>query len=286
MGSPDYLNWPTNGPYFDRHVLGNDVSVVFCANPNWGGGITWRNLGPRGAESAPLINTPTWTARGLRFLKTSSERALVANDQAVQPGTADFSIIIHYNAVSWPNNQTNLADKRNVGAPFTGFLLGRQGIQHATRGLALEVNGAARNVYGWNTGLDAFVTNAWKCLAIVADRSGDATPILDGEIGTSVDISGSEAQDVVGTNPLKIAGHHTNNQTWHFDGYIAFFVFVLGRLDLDMAAQITADPFRLFRRKEIAYFFAPAAPAVGAYAELINAGLAGGSRLINRGLVA
>ena len=75
MGSPDYINWPTNGPYFDAQAsLAQGAMVSFCFNPNWHQGLVARSMAGIGRHVAipDGMDIPTaWTSHGLHFSGTN-----------------------------------------------------------------------------------------------------------------------------------------------------------------------------------------------------------------------
>ena len=95
MPTPDYINWPTHGPYFNNeHPLARGCKLAMFFNPNWGMGQKAVDLSPHGNDGTLTNMEPAsdWTARGLDFD--------VTNDVVVLPsillGASTYTAMISF----------------------------------------------------------------------------------------------------------------------------------------------------------------------------------------------
>ena len=274
MGSPDYINWPTNGPYFDKqHPLAQGCHA-WCFNPSWYSA----NLIPeyQGKNIATRVATDVlWTSRGLHYDgdHTPSPAVSVPYSPEIAGGTSNFTwgALMHF-PVAMQNIQT-LVDTRNAALNtglniFTGT--------HAVASTKFDfdlgdgVNDRYRGMYG-----PALNDAQWHLLILAVDRgNAKAHYYLDGVLAAGdIDISAT-AGSIDAGEPLRIGGHVANTHTCHLGYYAASFWWQPRVLRASEVAQLAADPFRLFRRKEIAYFFGPTAVAGNRRRRLLICGAA------------
>lgn len=227
MGAGYWVLYPIGGyPDMDGMYWGDGDATPW--------GSTWGSIAVAQGDQQ---GTP-WEEDGLAVANAGYAGV---NNAALRPGTGDFSVV-------WLATPDEVAggrvymDMRNPSDPYTGWAIGL-GADAST--LFVELSGATRAFFNMSCSSPAMVADTLMVMAVTVDRDGYARVYRDGaEIG-SVDISSAASNNVAGTNPLKLGGHHTDGAAQGFDGTLHAVLYYDTVLTPTQVADIHDDIYAL-----------------------------------------
>jgi len=235
MSSPDYINWPTNGPWFQYdHPLARGCVAAWCLNPTWQGQLTCYDMSRYG-EHGTLVNLPTthWTPRGLYLDATNDERV----DTTVYPSSDIVGMTMF---VQWHD-------------------LGVQGLcgAHDRNDHRFYLGIDLDDIYvGYGTAFKSdtdhkLTVNQWAHMALMYDGT-NANVYIDGRLRQSFAATFAGAA----TQGMMIGARNDNTDPdTECDATFSTVKIYDRCLSQDEVRQLAADPFCIFRQRETAYFF-------------------------------
>lgn len=244
MGSPDYINWPTNGPYFDaQSPLAQGCIGAWCLSPNWWAGKIVQDVSPYHAHgTTQKMEAADWTPWGLDFDGVA---------EYITCGVLQSGVL---NAVSWTVFMRMDNPSASLDSPCGNANNGSQGFTwfYSTTSFRVQIWGAAGKKeasVAYGVGLDWTVVSVTYSSGIAAV---DTHLYQDGVQFASHDM---DAGTITSANPFYIGRWGLDHPSVYMDGAIAAVVLHNRALSENEVVALAADPLRLFRRKEIAYFF-------------------------------
>jgi len=167
-----------------------------------------------------LVNSPVWTTSGavadaLTF-DGSTNYVSVPDAATLDFGTADFTL------AAWIKPATTVNGTYSIYSKGIGQVAGRGQVRlfvDSSDRIALQIEGTTGGqsaVYTTTTTID---DTAWHHVAVSAQRSGNATFVIDGGTPETVSIAGSAAYDASSTDNAYIATGPSAAADW-FDGTI------------------------------------------------------------------
>lgn len=241
MGSPDYINWPTNGPYFDmQNPLAQGCVGAWCFNPSWWAGTSLYDLSGYHHNGVFVGGAPVWSSWGNRFDGNVRWDVSSPTFNAL-PATYKFTIGL----VAMVAGSGNLLDK----AAFSF-----SGVDDINFYPYDSTGGNRFRIYWSNLGgnilskIHGLAYTGPHHFILTSRASNDHRIYMDG-------ILADTSADTGTAGPFSNTSVGSAHLLEFFPGTIAECSLWNRALSDSEIAQYAADPLRLFRRKEIAYFF-------------------------------
>lgn len=250
MGSPDYINWPTNGPYFDlQNPLAQGCVGAWCFNKSWYNGLIAYDQTSRNNGLLTAMDPATdWTPQGLDF-DGVNDHVVVRDDKILAEEFASTVIVVFKTtAVARSGGRSIYAERAASGNNIWK-------LDSLDPSSPNSVFFTHRNDGGLLTRIRTTkIINDGIIHAVAMTKFGKAIKIyVDGVLDASGTLGGSDTFTNAGIESW--LGGDRGDSNANYVGKIANFAIWDRRLIADEIAQLAADPLRLFRRKEVAHFF-------------------------------
>lgn len=243
------------------HPLCKDMVGCWLMNEN--GGLYLNDLVCRNRATIQSLAqvTRVHSAMGqvAKFSKAVGGWANAGNYSNVLMGLGDFSAMILFYATA-NQSDMNWIDKRDTGSPYTGWVVARYSTGN---NLNLEINGTGvseRSVNVITCSSACQPLNVWTANCVSARRNGSAYVFQNGKVLGSASLATSIAYNVQGSNPLKIGGHHGDNNTYFFGGSMAYVYLWKRFISLEEHQALFQAPYQIVQTPLARTYFLPTVP--------------------------
>jgi len=244
MKNLDYISWPMNGPYVDlQHPIMRGCKGLWCFHPSWQGALTCFDLSGNRQDGMLTSMDPAtdWIPQGLDFDGTDDwvdgGSSLVAGAPLTMIAFVRLTATGIYQRFINNTESTQSDEYFSLMAKNTNVF----GAEARSTGGGIDGAYGTISTSGYHLVVGRYVSSSLRELWVDGILDGTNSQSNIPTTPTKVSIGSLYRSNAPGTNPMQ--------------GQLALAGIWDRALTIPEIQRISADPFFLFRRKEIAYFF-------------------------------